>query len=238
MLYSRYTPLCHVFASALLGACVMPNPSWDPPTAAETGGGMEGELETGGMSESVDMPDGDGDGDGDGEGEGEGDGDDEGEDEGDGDGDNLVCGQAAASFGPCPGSCDKCDDGVCWRYCGEGECDDDFLLCPVAWSCHVICAGKDSCRDATLACSGWGTCELECLGDNACTEADVLCSAGPCHVTCGAGYERPCENLDVECGGNQTTLHCEEPYDGIGPKLSNEEWAACGCTNDCVQEDD
>jgi hypothetical protein len=242
MRYYPYASFCSVFVSALLGACVMPNPSWDPPTAAETGDGSDEELETSDGAESdPDMSNegsefpGDGDGDGDSD---EGDSDEEEEGTGDGDGDGQVCGHASASFGPCPGSCDKCEDGVCWRYCSDGECHDDFLLCPVSWSCHVVCIGKDSCRDMTLACSGWGTCDLECLGDNACTEADVLCSAGPCSVTCGAGHYKPCEHLDVECGGNKTKLHCEEPYEGFGPKLSNEEFAECGCSSDCVQKDD
>lgn len=264
MLAHRYALPCFVLASSLLVACVMTNPGWDPPIAdgqTETGSADEAdtdEWEESGFemsSEGDEIPfdddddddhnpgDGDGDlGDGDGDGD-EGDGDegdgDEGDGDGgdgDGDGDNLVCGQASASFGPCPAGCDECQNGICWRYCGAGECQDDFLLCPVSWSCHLLCLGKDSCRDATVACTGWGECTVECMGNTACAQADIMCAGGPCNVTCGAGYDKPCERLDVRCGSNVTKLECKDPYKGEGPELTHEEFAQCECSNNCVPE--
>ncbi len=253
MHYLRQSPMYFPFAASLLGACVMSNPAWDPPTAeAQAETGVDDDAETGdGWGIRHDLPyhgddaetgDGDltGDGDATGDGDPSGDGDEgpQGDDDGDGDGDGKVCGDAAPSFGPCPPSCDECHDGVCYRYCSAGECHDDFLLCPVSWSCRIKCIGKDSCKDATLACTGWGSCDVECVGENACSNADIVCAAGPCEVTCGGDADKhPCDHLDVKCGSDNTKLRCEEPYEGSGPSLSDNKFNECECTSDCTEAD-
>lgn len=252
-----------IVACLVPGACVMSNPSWDPPSADA---GTEGDdpLATGDLDSAGELPTGAGDGDGDptggqdggssgdgdgdptggqdggepGSGDGDGDwGDDSDGDDWGGDGDGRICGEASPSFGPCPPSCDECHDGVCWRTCSAGECHDDLIVCPVAWSCRVRCIGKDSCKEATLACAGWGSCDIECEGESACASADVLCAAGPCSVTCaGDADHKPCDHLDVKCGSDSTELRCEEPFEGAGPVLSQNKFNECGCDSDCESE--
>ena len=265
-------PYQSIVILACLGpaACVMANPSWDPPIA-DAGTGADDSLETGGLDSNADAFDstsadtgegdpthgqdtgqdtgqdsdssGDGDGDGDPSGGGhdggghDGGGDGDGEWGGDGDGNGWgdgSCGAPSPSFGPCPPSCDECYDGICWRTCSAGECHDDFIVCPVSWSCRLRCIGKDSCKDATLACAGWGSCDVECIGEDACASANIVCAAGPCEVTCGGdAAQKPCDHLDVKCGGNETKLRCEEPFVGAGPFLSQNKYNKCGCTTDC-----
>jgi hypothetical protein len=65
-----------------------------------------------------------------------------------------------------------------------------------------------------------------------------MCAGGPCSVTCGAGFDRPCEHLDVQCGSNVTQLVCKEPYEGVGPELTHKQLAQCECSSNCVPDGD
>lgn len=215
MHYARLNLLCPTLAAIILlpaSACLDTNPEWDPPLAYESGPdpSTDDGVETG--SET-----GDGDGDGDGE---------------------LVCKAATPSFGPCPDSCDECYKGVCWRYCSAGDCDGDFMLCPVSWSCRIACIGHDSCKDSTIACTGAGSCEVDCLGDHACENADVLCADGPCTVTCAGGYDDVCRQMHVSCGTNTSSLHCKGGFEGGLPSMSNNDPGPCQCTSDCTDDED
>lgn len=123
---------------------------------------------------------------------------------------------------PCPGICDRCQDGVCTIDCGQTNCPGT-ITCPEHYECVVLCDGVDACDEGTVVCPPDLACAVVCSGGNdACGDLDLSCGAGSCSIECA---DDTCSGATVECGAGACTASCT----GSSP-ATLDCGASCACT--------
>lgn len=185
-------------------ACITTNPDWDPPTALGETGTTSASGESSGTSGAAETGR-----------------------------EPFECSDASPAQGWCPSACDECIAGVCVRECGPHECKDSTLIGPASWPFELWCIGKDACMDATIICRGAGSCAIECVGDKACAKSTLSCADGPCYGHCSAGFDQPCDDLEVACAARHTELTCDTPDDAGQVTLVGGPTSVCACETNC-----
>ena len=126
----------------------------------------------------------------------------------------------------CPATCTSCD--LATRQCtidcavNPGTCNQQ-VVCPVGWSCNILCSTQGSCRSG-INCASAKDCTIKCSGQQACR--NVTCGAGACNLECSG--RQSCSAL--LCGTGACSVDCSGRESCVGVSCG----LACACDVQCV----